>query len=785
METEKGVEADKSQKDISPAGSPERVDEDEASAGRKLFAWLWSRHLIAAAVIFFSVFGVFYLANFAHFNFDDHELIVNNPTIRDFRNLGVVLQSGRPARAFSYMVDYALFELDPRGYHVHNLVWHTFASLLLYAFVVRLTRNVRLALMASFLFAIHPVHVEAVMSIAHRKEMMALSFLLLAFHAYLFQDKRPLLAPAVAFVFFVLAILSKQVTAVFPLLLLFHEFLRKGRGVSWKGLVYIALLLTLALSALYLGSRFSIPVLRDFNIFGRLKGAMIEELDFGRNLATAFSYYPRYLRFLLFPVHQSPVPKIEFTSFGRPWPWLGMATFISLPLAAFALRKNYVLSFSVGWIFINLLPVMNWIPQNSFFAERYLYIPSAGFCILLAAGWDEIYKNGEAISAKTHALSLCIITYLVVFAVLLGPLALRINVLWPRGGPYLMERSMALLISTLLVSIPFSLLFIMASAGKWPRPLIRRVWLELPVFFIVIGLGLILAAIMTEWLANGRLGAPLVESAGYLERYHSFIRAHARPGPRAGSSLLMASGTPLAEWGNALFYSFSGAALYLLFFVRMVRWASSYGLGRSFYWMTFLSVTLYMLSFNVARVGDWSNEIKLWSSVVAEDPDSLIGWNNLGKAYMDRKRFGPASEAFKEATRLAPERADAHGNLAVALLGNKDLDGAAASFARAAELNPADASSRMNLANLMVLKADSGKDPQGYVKAVDLYMEVLRIERRSAHALYNMAYCHYNMGALDLARSEAHRSLLIHPGFDKARLLLEKIDAAERASKTK
>jgi len=133
--------------------------------------------------------GVFWQSVYMEFTYDDHLVVLEDPRIwkRDFvalwiQNNQIVL--GHPVRTFSYMVDNALFEFSPAGYHLHNLFWHTLCVVLFFVLLKKLTHHPTFSLFGALIFAIHPIHVEAVTNITNRKELLALGFLLIAFLSY-------------------------------------------------------------------------------------------------------------------------------------------------------------------------------------------------------------------------------------------------------------------------------------------------------------------------------------------------------------------------------------------------------------------------------------------------------------------------------------------------------------------------------------------------------------------------------------------------------------------------
>ena len=118
------------------------------------------------------------------------------------------------------------------GYHLCNVLLHATSAYL----VVRIVRRLELpgAWLAGFVFALHPVCVETVAWISEQKSALSGVFYLAAALAYLhFTDSRRRRTYWVAFGLFVLALLSKSVTATLPAVLLVILWWRKGR-LDWQ-----------------------------------------------------------------------------------------------------------------------------------------------------------------------------------------------------------------------------------------------------------------------------------------------------------------------------------------------------------------------------------------------------------------------------------------------------------------------------------------------------------------------------------------------------------------------
>ncbi len=162
-----------------------------------------------------------------NFAFDDGIAIVENPLIKSLRNVPTLLTSGywepyprmgklyRPLVTISYAANYAMGGLRPFGYHLINLLLHLAVSLLVYRLALRLFRQPEGALVAAALFAVHPLHTEAVTGIVGRAELFAAAFFLLAWWWDLEGRGRPRYIVG-SLAAFALALVSKEHAVALP-----------------------------------------------------------------------------------------------------------------------------------------------------------------------------------------------------------------------------------------------------------------------------------------------------------------------------------------------------------------------------------------------------------------------------------------------------------------------------------------------------------------------------------------------------------------------------------------
>lgn len=164
---------------------------------------------------------------------------VTNPTLQSWSGLARIwtepgaTQQYYPLLHSAFWVEHRLWGDAPLGYRLVNVVWHALSAWLLIALLRRLA--VPGALLAGFLFALHPVAVESVAWISEQKNTLSTVFYLTAALAWLSyeEDRRPA-RHALASAWFLAALLTKSVTATLPAALLVLAWWRRGR-VTWRG----------------------------------------------------------------------------------------------------------------------------------------------------------------------------------------------------------------------------------------------------------------------------------------------------------------------------------------------------------------------------------------------------------------------------------------------------------------------------------------------------------------------------------------------------------------------
>jgi hypothetical protein len=326
---------------------------------------------------------------------DDVPIIVYNPLLlsvsaiwRAFVSSYWPPQMGgglyRPLTIATYAIDLRVGA--PAWFHAVNLVWHAAASVAV-AVLARRWSGDRAACVAGLLFAVHPVHVEAVANIVGRAELMAAFFALLAVYAALVRDQ-----PAWSLAALACGLLSKENAAVVPGLVAWGWILGLARPSRRRVAVYLAS--WLALGVAYLAVRWAI--LHPFAQIKSLAAAFVGASPLEIRL-TAVAAFADMARLFVFPLtlraDYSPAERTLVTSLLDGRLALGLvclAAWVGLVAVAWR-RGRKTEAYGLGWIGIALLPVANlFFPIGVLVAERALYLPSAGLALAAGAWLPEV-----------------------------------------------------------------------------------------------------------------------------------------------------------------------------------------------------------------------------------------------------------------------------------------------------------------------------------------------------------------------------------------------------------
>ena len=329
------------------------------------------------------------------FAYDDEmyvrrNIAVTHPTLTLLFKVDKYANVFRPVTFATLAMNWVTGHEHTFGYHLVNVLLNAAVTLLLYFLLLSLLDSVprgrTIAFVAALLYAVHPIHTEAVAWISGRSEVLAAGFLLAAWLLHL-KDQ-----PVPALLCFLLAMMSKESAIAFVPLALIGDYargkLKPASRYGWyagMGVLYLVLLWNAQ------GGRFGekgfSPIdnpLASFPLKWRILNA----------LRIAWKYIGLHVYPATLSCDYSYNAILLYANWKRTLP-AAVATVLVLALWIWAVRQR-----SCGWtvggaIYLAPFAVTSniLVSTGTLMGERLAYLPSAGFCILVALIWIELEQR--------------------------------------------------------------------------------------------------------------------------------------------------------------------------------------------------------------------------------------------------------------------------------------------------------------------------------------------------------------------------------------------------------
>jgi tetratricopeptide (TPR) repeat protein len=352
--------------------------------------------LLLVAIIAMSSFFIYLPTANSGFIWDDIQYITN-PLRTDTSLYSYFLGRGvyyRPFLSLSMTLDYSISHLNPAGYHMTNIILHTLNSFLVFLLGFHLMKDKRLIVdrtdnagmkydktvivpfLAAMVFAVHPIHTESVAWIAGRTDMLSTLFFLLAFIAFVIYSRE-----------------GKGISLVFCSILFLFSLFSKENAVALIAIVPIYGMITkMPKKKMFLASG---ALLAAFGLYVILRQGGVKEItavpgsqegfyDAGLALSNVLKMIAAgtgyYFEKILLPFNLNLLPSIPEN------PIYYLIFFLPFAIGAFLFYKGKRMEcFLLAWIIITLVPslVILFSQMANPLGERYLYLPSVGFSILL------------------------------------------------------------------------------------------------------------------------------------------------------------------------------------------------------------------------------------------------------------------------------------------------------------------------------------------------------------------------------------------------------------------
>lgn len=396
---------------IDPPGQ-DQSGTDRASTGRRWTFPLAETPWAAVSLILFAAFLAYSNTLGFKFVYDDRGQILANVQVHAWRYVphyfcervwsfaypGIHGNYYRPLFLVFLLLNYKIFGPYAAGWHLMSVAAQMGVTYLVYRLARRLAGDARTALIATLIFGLHPVHIESVAWISGVTDPLLALFLLPAFLCYLNARERTSTRRrwlATSLVLYALAMMSKETALILPIIIFTYEWLwQDASGQPGLRMVFertrTAVLHTvpfLLLTFVYLAVR--------WKVLEGLGHTMVP-LGFWTILFTWPNLLIFYLGHLIWPFNLSVFYNVPYVrtpglvSFILPLAGLASVGFLAFlgmqRLTRTAPEDGRLTVFLVSWILIPFIPLLDLsvLPVGEIAHDRYLYLPSIGFCILLA-----------------------------------------------------------------------------------------------------------------------------------------------------------------------------------------------------------------------------------------------------------------------------------------------------------------------------------------------------------------------------------------------------------------
>lgn len=313
-------------------------------------------------------------------NWDDGNHLLNNPLVADVTPYHVqkiftttVSDVYVPLTLLSFAVENHFFGLNPLVYHLDNLILHLAVTGLIFAFARRLGLTVQAAGLAALFFGIHPIHVESVAWVTERKDVLYALFYMLALNSYAGYLSSGRARPYLFNVLFcLLSVLAKPMALSLPLIMWLCDWFLRRRFTAKVAVEKVPHLLIIGGVAL-------MTYVQHMRVPGEniAEGALIW-------LWTLTFYIQKFIApLVLVPLYQMPDP----IALSNPSYLLAAGIFVLLVAGMVRYRNNRMLVFAVLFYFGSIFFLLRYdtMADIQMVADRFMYLPSLGFCCFL--GW--------------------------------------------------------------------------------------------------------------------------------------------------------------------------------------------------------------------------------------------------------------------------------------------------------------------------------------------------------------------------------------------------------------
>jgi tetratricopeptide (TPR) repeat protein len=658
--------------------------------------------------------------NFDFVNYDDPTYVTGNLNIQT-----ITLQSVKwafttgyygnwnPLTWLSYMLDWQLFGSNPAGFHLTNLFFHIANTLLLFLVLKQMTNTIWQSAFVAALFALHPLHVEAIAWVSCRKDILSTFFWILTMWAYLQYAKQPnIWRYLLVLLFFVMGIMAKPMLVTLPFVLLLLDYWPLERKISWR-------LLLEKIPFIILAAVFSVIAFFTQRGLGSLTTFTKFSLKF--RIYNALISYVEYIEKLFRPSHLAAFYPHPFTNVSVLYAVISAVFLLIVTIFVLRFAKNHrYLVTGWFWYLGTLVPVIGLIQVGSFaMADRYTYITLTGLFIIIAWGLSELSAKWISVSPQRKII---LGVSMVIVLTTLGICAGRQTSYW-KNSITLFSHARQVTQNNYLACYNLGAAY--DSLGRWTEAIDAyqqaiRINPDLAEPHYNLG------------IAYGKIGR-LPEA---IDAYSKAIRIN----PNSVDAYL--------NLGNA-YAKLSRRQDAIDAYRQAIKIKPDYAEAH------------YNLGVAYSELGRHQEAIETYKQAIIIKPDDAEAHHNLGVTYSKLGRYQEAIESFKQAIRIKPDLAEAHYNLGVAYSKLGRYQDEIESYKQAIRIKSDYADAYLALGNAY---SKLGR----YQDSVEACKQAIRIRPDYVEAYNNLGFAYGFLGLYQQEIDACRQAVKIQPDYAQA-----------------
>jgi len=336
------------------------------------------------------------------FVYDDHTVLKENKVVtQGIKGISTIIKTDfwygfkdeyrvpeyRPMPLILFAIEWNFFPDNPAIFHFINILLYAITCLLLYFLLVRLFRNNIFPFICVLLYAAHPIHTEVVANIKSGDEILCFLFAIISILFTLKAVEKNFIPNIIiASISYFLSLASKETGITFLVItpLLIYVF----TNTSLKKILTITSILGLS-TIIFLIIRFQVlSGFHDKGFINQLNNSLVTAPDFISQKITAFFILFKYILLLIIPhplSHDYSFSQIKTHTLSDPIALLSLIIYLALGIyAIIKIKSKNIIAFAILFYLITLSPVSNlFLLIGATMAERFMYIPSFGFCIAI------------------------------------------------------------------------------------------------------------------------------------------------------------------------------------------------------------------------------------------------------------------------------------------------------------------------------------------------------------------------------------------------------------------